>query len=60
MRSPYEDGDILRFGKYVGRTIDAVIAGDPDYVQWAWDNIDDFDLSEELVILLEQSSRADR
>ncbi len=56
----YEDGDILFFGKHKGRTIDSVIADDPEWVQWAWDNVDRFNLSEELVALLEQSSRVDK
>lgn len=39
MSKPYEDGDVLRFGKHRGSTIDAVIADDPGWVEWAWDTI---------------------
>ncbi len=60
MPKHYEDGDLLRFGKHTGWTIDQAIAEDPDWVQWACDNIERFGLSEELEALLEKSLRADQ
>lgn len=43
---------ILQFGKYKGRTIPAVIDDDPQYIQWAYNNLERFQLTEEEKYLL--------
>ncbi len=39
----------LTFGKYKGKTIQDVINDDPDYIAWAADTIEWFDLDEEAI-----------
>ncbi len=36
----------LGFGKYSGRTVRKVIDVDPDYIEWALNEVDDFDLDD--------------
>ena len=45
--------DTLTFGKYKGDVIQDVIKDDPDYLAWACDEIEWFDLDEEAVEALE-------
>lgn len=42
----------LSFGKYQGKTLHRVIKQDPDYVLWALDNVDSFDIDEEATEVL--------
>lgn len=46
---------ILQFGKYKGRTIPSVIDDDPQYIQWAYNNLERFQLTEEEKYLLYNS-----
>lgn len=39
--------DKLTFGKYKGQSVDEVIDNDPDYLVWAVEEIDWFELDEE-------------
>lgn len=40
--------DVLTFGKYKGETVRQIAETDPRYLRWAFDNIDWFDLDEEV------------
>jgi len=54
----YVVGDTLTFGKHKNEDIDEVIVDDPTYVEWCLDEIDGFELDEELVQLLATSLRS--
>lgn len=44
---------ILTFGKYKGETVKSIIKDDPDYIAWACDEIEWFELDNEASLLLE-------
>ena len=43
----------LNFGKYEGITVEKAIETDPDWVAWAADNIDWFELDEDAIEYLD-------
>ena len=48
--------DVLRFGKYRGRTMSEVLSEDPDYLNWLADE-EIVDFSEEMLEELEDITR---
>jgi hypothetical protein len=45
--APFRLKDELPFGQYKEDTIEEVIEKDPDYIIWAINNVEDFELDEE-------------
>lgn len=45
----YGLGDILQFGKHKGCTIAFVLDEDPGWLMWAFENLESFDLSDEML-----------
>ncbi len=43
------------FGKYKGETLEEVILFDPTYIEWALDEINDFELDDNAMKIFEQS-----
>lgn len=43
---------VLEFGKYKGQTIQQVMKSDPNYLHWALQNIPDFRLNKNALLLL--------
>jgi hypothetical protein len=43
------------YGKYKGAYVSAIIAEDPQYVQWCKDSVDRFELNDDLESLLQES-----
>jgi hypothetical protein len=43
---------VLDFGKYKGQTIQQVMKADPNYLHWALQNISDFKLNKNALLLL--------
>lgn len=43
---------VLEFGKYKGQTIQQVMKSDPNYLHWALQNIPDFKLNKNALLLL--------
>lgn len=51
----YAEDDFLDFGKYKGMTIKEVIDDDPEYLVWCLDNVNFFDVSENVLQLIENA-----
>ncbi len=49
----------LNFGKYKGDTVQEIINNDPDYLAWAIDEIEGFELDEEAELKMEYSLNYD-
>lgn len=44
--------DVLTFGKHKGETVGEVLQTDPKYLKWAFDNVDWFNLEDEVLEVL--------
>lgn len=51
----YDLDTCLLFGKYKGYTIQEIIKKDPEYLAWAIDEIDGFELTNEADIVLDDA-----
>lgn len=47
--------DKMIFGKYKGETLEEVILFDPTYIEWALDEVNDFELDDNAMNIFEQS-----
>jgi hypothetical protein len=47
--------DVISFGKYKEDTIAEIIDKDPDYLEWAIFNVEDFELDDEALNFLENA-----
>jgi hypothetical protein len=51
---PYGLNDRISFGKYEHDTIEEILDKDPDYIEWALDQIEGFSLDEEALEYAEE------
>lgn len=53
----FDSGYVFHFGKYAGQKLESVMGTNPQYLLWAHNNVDHFNLSPHL---LEEASKAAR
>lgn len=53
----YSYESVLDFGRYKGKTVEYVVGFDPDYLVWAAETIEWFDLDEDVLVAAEWDSR---
>lgn len=55
VKATMELEDKLTFGKHLGETFEYVAETDPDYIFWMHENIDKFNLSDEVLCLADSN-----
>lgn len=58
MADQLDEDDYMRFGKYKDHKISAIMADDPGYLLWAYENVDHFDLTPLTLQRLERAVEA--
>lgn len=50
----------MQFGKHKGRSVEDVLADDPQYLLWALENVDSFEVDAALQDAIERAARSPR